>query len=115
MNSIRQFNPAAVAGIALALLVAALPVVASDLQQQMVASNASAVPRQGGGYAVGHSSISSGGGTSTGGIYAIAGSVGQANADPLGPASGGIYAVTGGYWAGAPLPSTVFVNGFEGF
>ena len=48
-------------------------------------------------------------------IYAIAGSVGQATADPLGPASGGIYGVTGGYWAGAPLPPAVFGNGFEGF
>lgn len=111
-------NLAWMAGAGLALVIAALPV-AAERAQPVAAPAAHAFPAassimQGSAFAVDRFSIGAGGGSSAGGIYRIAGSVGQATADPLGPASGGIYGVTGGYWAGTPLPPTVFVNGFEG-
>jgi hypothetical protein len=41
--------------------------------------------------------ISGGGGTSTGGIYQVTGTIGQHNAG--GPMTGGNYSLTGGFWA----------------
>ena len=38
-----------------------------------------------------------GGGTSTGGVYSVSGTIGQHDAG--GPMTGGIYSVTGGFWA----------------
>jgi hypothetical protein len=59
-----------------------------------------------------------GGGTSTGDIYSISGTIAQIDADPLQPASGGNFELTGGFWPGiAPavsLPDPIFSNGFEG-
>src|ERR1043166_1063872 len=55
------------------------------------AMSASAQP-----YAIDWFSIDGGGGTSTGGVYAVSGTVGQPNAG--GPMSGGQYSVTGGFW-----------------
>src|SRR5437764_6100624 len=42
--------------------------------------------------------IDGGGGTSTGGVYSVSGSIGQpdANAQPL---TGGIFSVVGGFWS----------------
>ncbi len=61
--------------------------------------------------------IASGGGDSSGGVFAIRGTIGQADSDPLQPSTGGGYAIIGGFWAGAPLSvppaDTVFANGFE--
>jgi hypothetical protein len=61
--------------------------------------------------------IAGGGGQSSGGVFAIQGTIGQADADPLQPASGGALAVTGGFWPGiappAPPGDAVFANGFE--
>jgi hypothetical protein len=53
--------------------------------------------------------IAGGGGTSTGGVFSLSGTIGQPDAD--GPMTGGNYAVTGGFWSliavvqtpGAPL------------
>jgi len=53
--------------------------------------------------------IAGGGGTSTGGVFSLSGTIGQPDAD--GPMTGGNYAVTGGFWIliavvqtpGAPL------------
>ena len=52
--------------------------------------------------------ISGGGGTSTGGVYSVSGTIGQHDAS--GPMTGGNYSLTGGFWAlyavqtpGAPL------------
>ena len=42
--------------------------------------------------------VDGGGGTSSGGSYALSGTIGQADASE--PLSGGSYAVTGGFWAG---------------
>lgn len=72
---------------------------------------------QGGSYSIEQYSIDGGSGQSNGGSYVISGSVGQPDADPLGPASGGSYSLTGGIWPGTPapaaLPDPVFANGFE--
>lgn len=62
----------------------------------------------------GRTVIASGGGTSTGGNYAIDGTIGQADADPLQPSTGGTFAITGGFWFTAvPTPYGLFNNGFE--
>lgn len=42
--------------------------------------------------------VDGGGGTSSGGSYALSGTAGQADAS--GPLSGGSYTLTGGFWAG---------------
>jgi hypothetical protein len=60
-------------------------------------------------YTIDWSSIDGGGGTSTGGVYAVSGTIGQPDAGPT--MSGGNYTVEGGFWAiiaavqtpGAPL------------
>ncbi len=62
-------------------------------------------------YSIDWSKISSGGGTSTGGVYAVSGTLGQHDAGA--PMSGGGYSLTGGFWSlfslvqspGAPLLS----------
>ena len=41
--------------------------------------------------------IDGGGGTSTGGVYAVSGTIGQADAS--GPMAGGNYSLTGGFWS----------------
>jgi hypothetical protein len=45
--------------------------------------------------------IDGGGGTSTGGIYSLSGTIGQADATMAGELFEGPYALTGGYWGGA--------------
>jgi hypothetical protein len=64
--------------------------------------------------------VAGGGGTSTGGVYAVSGTIGQLDAS--GTMTGGSYSLTGGFWAlyavqtpGAPtLTITYFGNrGFE--
>lgn len=60
-------------------------------------------------YSINWYKISGGGGTSTGGVYAVSGTIGQPDAS--GAMSGGNYSVTGGFWSliqvvqtpGAPL------------
>jgi len=48
-------------------------------------------------YAIDWHKIAGGGGTSTGGVYAVAGTIGQHDAG--GPMQGGNYSVTGGFWS----------------
>ena len=48
-------------------------------------------------YAVDWHKIAGGGGTSTGGSYALSGTIGQA--DAAGPLTGGNYALTAGFWS----------------
>lgn len=72
---------------------------------------------KGGGYQIEQYSIDGGSGDSSAGAYRISGSIGQADADPLGPASGGSYSLSGGVWAAIPPPSPptdpLFASGFE--
>lgn len=48
-------------------------------------------------YSIDWYKVSGGGGTSTGGTYAVSGTIGQPDAG--GPMTGGTYSVTGGFWA----------------
>jgi|SRR6202142_1578731 len=48
-------------------------------------------------YSIDWYKIAGGGGTSTGGVYAASGTLGQHDAD--GPMTGGSYSLTGGFWA----------------
>ncbi len=59
--------------------------------------------------------IASGGGSSSGGSFAISGTIGQADADPLQPSTGGTFAITGGFWGTAAAQTDgLFEDGFEG-
>ena len=57
-------------------------------------------------YAINWHTIDGGGGTSTGGVYSVTGTIGQPDAGAT--MSNGPYAVTGGYWA---LPTEVQSEG----
>jgi hypothetical protein len=48
-------------------------------------------------YAIDWFKIAGGGGTSTGGVYAVSGTIGQPDAG--GPMTNGVYSLTGGFWA----------------
>ena len=48
-------------------------------------------------YTIDWSKIAGGGGTSTGGVYSVSGTIGQPDAS--GAMSGGNYSLTGGFWA----------------
>ena len=57
-------------------------------------------------FSIAKHTIDGGGGTSTGGVYSVSGTIGQADAG--GPMTNGQYSVTGGFWA---LPTAVQVAG----
>src|SRR3954453_15032672 len=48
-------------------------------------------------YAIDWFKVSGGGGTSTGGVFAVSGTIGQPDAS--GAATGGIFSLTGGFWS----------------
>lgn len=69
---------------------------------------------QGSSLSSGRAVIAAGGGTSTGGTFAIDGTIGQADVDPLQPSTGGAFSITGGFWfTASSAPGTLFANGFE--
>ncbi len=62
-------------------------------------------------YSIDWHTIGGGGGTSTGGVFAVSGTIGQPDASPQ-PMAGGSFSLTGGFWSlvavqtpGAPLLS----------
>jgi hypothetical protein len=57
-------------------------------------------------YAIDWHKVAGGGGTSTGGVYSVSGTIGQHDAG--GPMTNGQYSVSGGFWA---LPGAVQVTG----
>ena len=57
-------------------------------------------------YSIDWSTIDGGGGTSTGGVYSVSGTIGQPDAG--GPMTNGQYSVTGGFWS---LPTLVQTPG----
>ena len=57
-------------------------------------------------YAIPWHTIDGGGSTSTGGVYTVSGTIGQADAG--GPMTNGVYSLTGGFWA---LPQAVQTPG----
>ncbi len=67
-------------------------------------------------YSINWHKIAGGGGTSTGGVYAVSGTIGQHDAG--GPMTGGNYSLTGGFWGllavlqtpGAPNLTIKFVG-----
>jgi hypothetical protein len=66
-------------------------------------------------YSIDWYTIDGGGGTSTGGVYSVSGTIGQHDAS--GPMSGGNFSLTGGFWAlyalqtpGAPTLSIKFTT-----
>src|SRR5215469_4695823 len=66
-------------------------------------------------YSIDWFKVAGGGGTSTGGVYTLSGTIGQHDAG--GPMAGGIYSLTGGFWAlssvqaaGAPLLQIVLTT-----
>jgi hypothetical protein len=68
-------------------------------------------------YSIDWHTIDGGGGTSTGGVYSVSGTVGQSDASAT-PMVGGNFSLTGGFWsllsvvqtAGAPLLSIYFTS-----
>ena len=67
-------------------------------------------------YSIDWSSINGGGGTSTGGVYSVSGTIGQPDAGTM---NGGAYSLTGGFWSliaavqtpGAPALTITRTNG----
>jgi len=57
-------------------------------------------------YAINWHTIDGGGGTSTGGVYSVSGTIGQPDAG--GPMTNGQYSVTGGFWV---LPTAIQTPG----
>jgi len=57
-------------------------------------------------YSIDWHTVDGGGGTSTGGVYSVSGTIGQPDAGPT--MTNGQYAVTGGFWA---LPTAIQVGG----
>jgi len=57
-------------------------------------------------YAIHWSTIDGGGGTSTGGVYSVSGTIGQPDAG--GPMTNGQFSLTGGFWA---LPTAIQTEG----
>jgi len=55
-------------------------------------------------YAINWYTIDGGGGTSTGGVYSVSGTIGQPDAG--GPMNGGNYSITGGLWALTAVQTT---------
>lgn len=58
-------------------------------------------------YSITWNTVDGGGGTSTGGVYSISGTIGQPDASTQ-PMTNGQFAITGGFWA---LPTTIQVPG----
>lgn len=67
-------------------------------------------------YAIERWTVDGGGGQSSGGSFAVSGTIAQPASDPLQPSTGGNYAVTGGFWPGLARGAAaveVFADGFE--
>ena len=65
-------------------------------------------------YSITKFTIDGGGGTSTGGVYSLSGTIGQHDASPA-PATGGGYTVVGGFWGGVAqaLGELIFSDSYE--
>ena len=74
-----------------------------SLTSLLLLTGLSSAPAQ---YAIDWSKIAGGGGTSTGGVYSVSGTIGQPDAG--GPMTNGQYSVTGGFWV---LPQAVQTEG----
>lgn len=81
----------------------------------LLSSGAANGVQTGGDLRVDWSTIDAGGGTATGGAFAVTGTIAQIDADLLHPASGGNFVLTGGFWVIQTAPSSelLFRSGFE--
>lgn len=86
-----------------------LPAQAADRSPALAAAGNVAATA---GYSVDRWTIAGGGGNSSGGSYAVSGTLGQADVDPLQPFTGGTYSLTGGFW-GESGNDRIFASGFE--
>ena len=91
------------------LLLLAVPLLAAARGAHVPASKAEAVE----GYTIDWWTVDDGGGSSSGGTYALSGTIAQPDADPLQPSSGGAYEVGGGYWGPGAQANELFKDGFE--
>lgn len=68
-----------------------------------------------GDYAVEWSTLDNGGGASHAAPYAVRGTLGQPDAEPLQPATGGAFALVSGFWVvpATPIVDAMFADGFE--
>jgi hypothetical protein len=85
-------------------------------QAPAIGTTATPAAGEGSSYAVERWTVDGGGGHSSGGSFAVSGTIAQPDSDPLAPSTGGSYAVTGGFWPGlARRDATVavFADGFE--
>ncbi len=82
----------------------------------LLSSGAATGAPTGGDLRIDWSTIDAGGGTATGGAFALTGTIAQIDADPLQPASGGSFVLTGGFWVvdAAVSSDQLFRSGFEG-
>lgn len=71
----------------------------------MMAGTSAVLAQAGGAFALAWSVVSAGGGTMTGGVYSLTGSVGQVAAGSV--ATGGPYSLSSGVWGGATTPGEV--------
>lgn len=99
--------------LAILFLLACLPA-----QAQAPGNGATSTPSTGEGssYAIERWTVAGGGGKSSGGSFAVSGTIAQPDSDPLQPSTGGTFAVTGGFWPGLrrrDAASEVFADGFE--
>ena len=67
----------------------------------------SALAQTGGGYDLTWNTIDGGGGTSTGGVYSLSGTIGQPDAGTL--TGGGTYTLNGGFWNDALNVARLFL------
>jgi len=72
----------------------------------VVAASVAAVTVLAQSFSIDWHTIDGGGGTSTGGVYSVSGTIGQPDAG--GPMTNGQYSVTGGFWA---LPTAIQIIG----
>ncbi len=103
--------------LAYLLLLAPLAAVGGAAPEARAASPSTLEVPKGAGFATTRHVIAGGGGTSSGGAFSIRGTIGQADADPLQPATGSVFTISGGFWPGiapaAPAADPIFANGFE--
>ncbi len=98
---------------ALVLLLACLPALA---QSPADGTHAAPAEGEGSGFGIDRWTVDGGGGRSSGGAFAVSGTIAQPDADPLQPSTGGVFAVTGGFWPGLARSDAsveLFADGFE--
>lgn len=81
------------------------------LAAALVGVSAAGHGQSGGDYVISKSTTDSGGGESSGGAYALTGTIGQPDANPQ-LASAGEFTLAGGFWASEIL-DLIFKDGFE--